>query len=305
MKTVYPGYYKKFRCIADKCKHSCCVGWEIDIDEDSLSYYEAIEGDFANRLRKSISYDGTPHFILKEDDRCPFLNEKRLCDMYIELGEESLCDICTDHPRFRNYYADCVEMGVGLCCEAAAELILNNKEPFELVNFDLSDDTYTDEEREVLTLRSELIDIMKDRSISVRERHEWMLSQVGFSMSERPISEWCDFYLKLERLDPHWGELLCRLRDADISDVYSVLNKKNEIAAEQLTIYFLYRYIAGEATVDEIPSLPGFAVISVRMILALLTLDPDNIADFARMYSSEIEYSDENVAMICEHILNL
>ncbi len=302
MKTVYPGYYKKFCCIADKCKHSCCVGWEIDIDEDSLSYYEALQGDFAERLRKSISYDGTPHFMLKEGDRCPFLNEKGLCDMYIELGEESLCDICTDHPRFRNYYDNCVEMGVGLCCEAAAELILNSDKPFELINFDLSDDIYTDEEREVLSIRSELIDIMKDRCISIRERHEWMLSNVEFSMPEKPISDWCDFYLKLERLDPEWTRLLERLKEANASDAYSALDKRSEITAEQLTIYFLYRYIAGEVSPDEIPSLVGFAVISARMILALLSLDPDNITKYARMYSSEIEYSDENVSLICEQL---
>lgn len=302
MKTVYPSYYKSFKCIADKCRHSCCIGWEIDIDEDSLAYYEALSGDFAERLKNSISRDGTPHFKLKEGDRCPFLNEMGLCDMYITLGEESLCDICTDHPRFRNYYSGAVEMGVGLCCEAAAELILGSDEPFSLENFDLGDDIYTDEEREVLTLRSELIDIMKDRSISPRERHEWMLSTVGFSMPEKAISEWCDFYLKLERLDPVWGELLEKMKTADIKDAYSALDKKSEIAAEQLTVYFLYRYISGEVLPEEIPPLVGFAVISVRMILALRSLACGSIADSARMYSSEIEYSDENVPLICEYL---
>ena len=36
MLTVYPDYYSAFRCIAGACKHSCCIGWEIDIDEESL-----------------------------------------------------------------------------------------------------------------------------------------------------------------------------------------------------------------------------------------------------------------------------
>ena len=38
-----PSYYKTFQCIADKCEHSCCIGWEIDIDEDSYDYYMGIE----------------------------------------------------------------------------------------------------------------------------------------------------------------------------------------------------------------------------------------------------------------------
>ena len=39
MKEVFPNYYKKFKCIADKCKHNCCIGWEIDIDNDTLEFY--------------------------------------------------------------------------------------------------------------------------------------------------------------------------------------------------------------------------------------------------------------------------
>lgn len=33
MKLRKPDYYDRFRCIAGACKDSCCIGWEIDIDE--------------------------------------------------------------------------------------------------------------------------------------------------------------------------------------------------------------------------------------------------------------------------------
>lgn len=32
----YPDYYKKFRCIADKCPDTCCSDWQIVIDDESL-----------------------------------------------------------------------------------------------------------------------------------------------------------------------------------------------------------------------------------------------------------------------------
>ena len=32
MQIIVPDYYKEFSCIADHCRHSCCIGWEIDID---------------------------------------------------------------------------------------------------------------------------------------------------------------------------------------------------------------------------------------------------------------------------------
>ena len=34
MKTVAPDYYRDFHCKAGNCKHTCCAGWEIVLDED-------------------------------------------------------------------------------------------------------------------------------------------------------------------------------------------------------------------------------------------------------------------------------
>ena len=113
MSIFAPDYYMDFNCIADKCKHNCCIGWEIDIDEDSLDFYERVKGDFGNRLKENIDKTDTPHFCLKEHDRCPFLNKDNLCDIIINLGESALCNICDDHPRFRNFFESRTEMGLG------------------------------------------------------------------------------------------------------------------------------------------------------------------------------------------------
>ena len=37
MVTITPNYYMNFKCIADKCRHTCCAGWEIEIDDETLS----------------------------------------------------------------------------------------------------------------------------------------------------------------------------------------------------------------------------------------------------------------------------
>ena len=106
MKVVVPSYYGKFKCIASACRHSCCVGWEIDVDEDTLEYYKSVGGRLGDRLRENISEEGCPHFVTGEDERCPFLNSDNLCDIICELGEESLCQICSDHPRYRSFFSD-------------------------------------------------------------------------------------------------------------------------------------------------------------------------------------------------------
>ena len=70
-----PSYYKTFQCIADKCEHSCCIGWEIDIDEDSYDYYMGIEGAFGERLKEqTVTEDGEHSFVLRKNGWCPFLD---------------------------------------------------------------------------------------------------------------------------------------------------------------------------------------------------------------------------------------
>ena len=112
-----PFYYNTFKCIADKCSDNCCIGWEIEIDSDTAEYYKSVGGAFGKRLSENISEENS--FILK-GERCPFLNEKNLCDIIINCGEEHLCQICRDHPRYFEWFADKKEGGIGLCCEEAA-----------------------------------------------------------------------------------------------------------------------------------------------------------------------------------------
>lgn len=64
-----------FRCIADKCRHSCCAGWEIDIDSESAARFLSVGGKLGEKLKSSISVTPTPHFILGKDERCPFLEK--------------------------------------------------------------------------------------------------------------------------------------------------------------------------------------------------------------------------------------
>ena len=85
MQQVYPNYYPQFQCTAGACRHSCCIGWEIDIDEASAARYAALPGAFGDRLRQQIDWESDPpHFILGEKERSPFLNADTLCDMILE-----------------------------------------------------------------------------------------------------------------------------------------------------------------------------------------------------------------------------
>jgi len=154
MNIYVPDYYATFHCIASSCGHTCCAGWEIDIDDESLSRYERMAGAFGERVRQSIRREDTPHFILGENERCPLLNSANLCELILHEGEGALCQICRDHPRFRNYFTCRVEMGLGLVCEEAARIILSWPHPLRLIRIDGDDvESPTEDERYLFDLR--------------------------------------------------------------------------------------------------------------------------------------------------------
>lgn len=196
-----PSCFNEFRCIASACKDNCCIGWEIDIDEESLDFYQKQKGDIGHRLEKYISIEETPHFLLAEDERCPFLNKNNLCDLIIELGEEAICDICTEHPRFYNTYGSYREMGWGLCCEEAVRILLADSSPLAFEEEELLSD-YEDEWPEeelwdiIFPLRNLMIQIIQKRQFSFTERIAVLLSlseQVQIILDENCTVDWTKF----------------------------------------------------------------------------------------------------------------
>ena len=152
-----PDYYPLFHCTAGSCRHTCCAGWEIDIDEESLRRWDQKEDPFAERVRACIAREAVPHFALLPGERCPLLREDGLCDMILCWGAEELCQICADHPRFRNFWTGRTELGLGLVCEEAARLILTREAPMRLIRLSGSGrERLPREERELMALRKEL-----------------------------------------------------------------------------------------------------------------------------------------------------
>lgn len=310
METVTPNYYSKFKCIADKCKHSCCIGWEIDVDENTLSFYESQKGEIGDKLKENISYENTPHFILGDNERCPFLMENGLCELYIKLGEENLCDICTLHPRFVNYLSDREEIGLGLTCEEAARLIFSEKEKFSLISSGKnSNEALTDDEREVLNFRELCINTVTDRRKGIEERLNILLTLPDYcTVPDLDIKYWAAEYLKLERLDEAWGEILEKLKTYKYDLSYSDILSEFETEFEQLTVYFIFRHLIKAAEDYLTAEYLQFTFISVFIIANILALikaekgevKKEDLFEIARIYSSEIEYSDENIEALLD-----
>ena len=197
MIELYPEYYDRFCCIADRCEDTCCAGWEIDIDDASYEAYMRVGGDLGARLRACIKtyesgdeYDEVYEqhgFILTEDMRCPFLDDHNLCDLYRELGEESLCEVCTNTPRnYLEYYVNAPgegevqpvrEISVSASCPEAARLIYGSPERMRFTERSIDDEIdFESDEDEIMfgtflkKVRDEAIAILQDRKLSLSER---------------------------------------------------------------------------------------------------------------------------------------
>lgn len=301
---IVPDYYDKFSCIKGDCKHNCCTHWKIDIDSDTYEYYKSVNGEFGARLDCSINHADTPCFILDNFERCPFLNEQNLCDIIINLGEEHLCEICDQHPRFTNYIGEREEVGLGLCCEAAAKIIITNQSTVKLLG-----DTDTSDKK--VSLRDEIIKILQNRNFKVYERLGQMLCRVGANPPVEDFSHWSRKLLTFEQLDPAWSEILKSVSEdfnTDCLNDFDLFMVDRQTEYEQLAVYFIYRHLISAENQGEISARVAFAFFGVMFIRAVGahiysktgSFDIDAQIELARMFSSEIEYSDENLYKLFE-----
>lgn len=163
--------YDKFKCIADKCRFTCCDGWDVSIDTDTYNKWKK-ENDKAEfilnnvKIRKCGSKTG--YFINKENhEACPLLDKQGLCQVVKSLGEEYLSSTCHRFPRVENIFEDKKELSLSCSCPEVVELIssINGK-----VNIISENDIYLKSNLLELRIREVLIDIMQKESFSLEDK---------------------------------------------------------------------------------------------------------------------------------------
>ncbi len=238
MKITTPFYYKDFKCIAGACTDTCCAGWDVDVDEASYKYYKSVKGSFGKRLKSVMvkSEEGGCTFTLN-NGRCPFLNDENLCDLYIALGEENLCDTCAEFPRFINEYGNTREIGIAPSCITAGEIIFNYKDKlvFETTENDEFPKTYNDIDPltyiQLTSARKMAYSIVQNRAYTINDRCVLLL----------------EFAKKIQKhLDSERDELIANVVNAfkDMDYQQSVLdNAKKKYSGFDDTAYrYIYKY---------------------------------------------------------------
>ncbi|MGN0542665.1 MAG: flagellin lysine-N-methylase [Acutalibacteraceae bacterium] len=305
MKNTFPSYYKNFKCIADKCPDTCCAGWEIVADGESLARYEKLTGDFADKIRSCLSVDEDGDTVFTPvGNRCPFLLESGLCEMYIKLGADSLCRTCRVYPRFTTYFGSRCESGLSFSCPEAARLMTESPEPpaFETeeipaapVPTDIDPEMYFT----LLEVRKNAIAIIRNRQFSFEKRLCAFLrlseavstallradyaaareiaktdffavqtSPHSASRAKKAQEKYFSDYMKLEALDPEWTCTLGKAAELPENAVASFLEKSQEFEweYERLTVYFIFRYFMTALFGGNVLDKAKFAAVSFIII---------------------------------------
>ena len=296
MKLYAPGYYKEFSCIADKCTHSCCIGWEIDIDSDTMAKYTSVTDGYGKQIRDSIDKADTPHFRLTEGERCPHLEDNGLCRIISTLGEDYLCDICREHPRFYNDTPHGKEVGLGMACEEACRIVLESDDYARMTEIGEVDGETVPTDFDATACRNTVYAILSDDSLAYTEKLSRIQCECGVRPTMLSDESWREFLSTLEYLDESHREMF-----ASYSSHPSTPQDWEKPLMRALA-YYVYRHGSGARDLREFREAVGFSLFCERLLASLAEAEKiesvDQLIRLARIVSEEIEYSEENTEAI-------
>ena len=169
-----PDYYQDFECIADKCEDTCCAGWQIVIDKETLKKYTKIKGNFKKEILKNVNwFQGT--FKQDKSKRCAFLNDKNLCDLYLSQGEGGFCKTCREYPRHTEEFEGVREITLSISCPEVARILMNRIEPVRFLNEEKEgEEEFEDFDPFLYSIledaRKEMIAILQNRDQNIADR---------------------------------------------------------------------------------------------------------------------------------------
>ncbi len=142
VKLIMPSYVEGFKCIAGDCEDSCCIGWDIDIDKITYRKYFRTKNvdmkkQFAKYIYRNEACDSEDvdygKVRNKETKWCAFLNEKKLCNIYSNLGEDYLSNVCYSYPRIYNVLDNEWELSLFMSCPEAVRKLVLDKDPIKFI----------------------------------------------------------------------------------------------------------------------------------------------------------------------------
>lgn len=117
------------------------------IDDETFSKYSTLDSETRDSILQNLKVLRGQHYVrLKENLRCPFLDEDNLCKLQKTFGEEYISDLCASYPRIAyrirgenegGKIEEIVEQSLVVTCPVAArEIFFGGQMEFEEQTFD-------------------------------------------------------------------------------------------------------------------------------------------------------------------------
>ena len=181
-------------------------------------------------------------------------------------------------------------------------LIITKKEPFKLIGEEEAPEG-------ILKLRKKVFEALQNRDLTILKRLETVCSVLEIPAQSFDVLEWAEVFEGLERLDESWRRLLHQLKEnckkADMQS-FADFMKNREAEYEQFLCYLVYRHASKAEFWEDFALYTLFAILSFQLVYAMGASIFAETGDFTvkkqldimRLFSSEIEYSDENLDII-------
>lgn len=309
MEIIKPKYFDSFKCIADRCPDTCCVGWEVEIDDEYAEQCKKEIGDLKSLFDKHLVKDADGYIFSLDNDRCPMLDERGLCRIQLEKGENEVCETCRLFPRYYDDY-DCGvrETGLGLGCPEAARILLLPETEVQLNKTANTSDRFYNL---LSKKREEFFNILNDENLDIKMK----LSAVLFSAAElqeqidnadyisedrtAPFSKCIKVLEKMEYISEERREFLISLTDEKAK--YNNFEKYSQDFI-RLFKYYLMRYMMTACfDLDVLTKVKygAFACVVIKRVYnSFPSLSFDNRVKIFYSFSKEVEYSPINIDIL-------
>ncbi len=173
MGTRVINFYDNFKCLASECPNTCCRGWKISIDDNTVNNYKKESGKEGLRLFLTMTF-GKNKEVRKFFGRCANETKDGLCRLELKGRKDLMPEVCRIYPRRSIQIGDDKEVTFELSCPMTARLFLDNLDDLYLKEYqgenidpvwiqDMFNEKYY---KDILNVRDKVIDyINKDISL--------------------------------------------------------------------------------------------------------------------------------------------
>ncbi|MBR6053581.1 MAG: flagellin lysine-N-methylase [Clostridia bacterium] len=223
--------FDRFKCAGSACRDTCCVRDKLVLDNKTYFEYQRViaKGDaFGRRMVASISErNGVASFRMRDNGECPFLMRNGLCELYVRLGPDRICETCRKFPTFAKEYGNYREIGCSFSCPEVLRLVLTHPEKFEVRvrENDTEPVSFSNLNAKLLPLiypvRDRFLEIAQDRRNTLRKTAIVLLklaAEVQSVIDRKAYDELASLIAPFEAGDP-MGGITGEEPDAEVREV--------------------------------------------------------------------------------------